>query len=438
LSIRNNVKASVLYQIVISGLQFSIIWALTRILGASGRADLAVFNSAIDVATIFGGLGLGSALVYFVASKKITVQQGWSAIAYLLFWMTLAIIALSFIFQQMGWQHRLTPFKINNFSLFLFIIIVVANIAFQLISSLLNAANEFQVPLLVRTIQLLIFIGLIVTIHLQWISIKDVSILTYISLMVFLFVAMVITLSFYAFYKLNLGTVKIFRSPVFLKVLLQFSLMAFACNTIQMLNYRLDIWFLQTYTAKEEIGIYSIATLCVQMLWLLPYQISNVYYTKFSAIKDQSNLPKLVAKLNSLLFYGAVIAFLIAFAASIFFIPFFFGIAFKKSALLLGLLLTGAICIAASMALSIFNASQDNLKVNLYSSIIGFFLCLILYPLMIKQWGVQGAAIASSISYTVTYLYLCFHFCKTEQIKCSEMFSLRPLLELKRNKILSM
>ena len=80
MSIAKNISSSFFYQIGITLLNFIATIVITRLIGPNGRGDIAIYNNAVAIATTFFSFSLGSAIVHFVASKKMTPQQAFSNI----------------------------------------------------------------------------------------------------------------------------------------------------------------------------------------------------------------------------------------------------------------------------------------------------------------------------------------------------------------------
>lgn len=419
MSVLKNVSKSLVYQVVLTSLQLAIVVLFTRWLGATGRGHLAIFNGAIEIATMVCGLGLSSAIVYYISSKQVATIDIIKGIFKLLGFAIVALFILSFLLYALKLQYLITPFSSVFFALFFFIAITIGNIIFLLFSAICNAHNEFSVPILLKCFQLAVILVAVYYFSTEYrfttFSISD-NFFYYLLIVVptyFFINALLIVYTFRHFGKekaINVSTVKNNNSVSILKTLLPFGFMAFACNSTQLLNVRMDLWFVQQWCSSSDLGVYSIAALCIQMLWLMPSQIATVFYTKWSAQMDHNQRIEQVAQTTGLLFVLTLITYIIGLVFAYIAIPFVFGKDFVQSAPILAILLLGGIPIAASMLISAYNASQNQLRVNLKSSLLGLTVSIVLYPLLIKTNGIIGAAVASSISYCVTAVYLLWQF----------------------------
>jgi O-antigen/teichoic acid export membrane protein len=72
----------------------------------------------------------------------------------------------------------------------------------------------------------------------------------------------------------------------------------------------------------------------------------------------------------------------------------------------------GVLAIAVTNIYGHFFAAENNQRILLKKSIVGFIVSLILTPLFITNYGILGATAAMSISYLVSSLVLLLAFSK--------------------------
>src|SRR5215217_4190276 len=59
-------------------------------------------------------------------------------------------------------------------------------------------------------------------------------------------------------------------------VLQKFAFIVYLCNTVQFLNYRMDLYFLNQFWRKADVGVYALALSVSQLIWILPNAISSI------------------------------------------------------------------------------------------------------------------------------------------------------------------
>jgi O-antigen/teichoic acid export membrane protein len=422
LGIQKNISSSLVYQIGISLLNFMITILITRIIGANGRGDVAIYNNAVAIATTVFGISMSSALVYFIASKKLDAQQAFSIICVASFGGFIFVSLACLLLYYFQFQLSITPFSTNGFLLIYFVAHVVFSIFNINISALLNAKEIFIFPLRLQFIQLcILLIGLILASY-HLLSSLHLTTSKIVCFIIFLYVLQTIILLIYTLQKCNISLFAITIIPSVAKQLFAFSAMAFACNAVQMCSYRMDLWFLKYYHTASIVGVYSIAVLFVQMLWIMPNQITAVLYTKFNQHQQSPKLIEFITKITALSFWIFFIVFCVCWLLSFMAIPLLFGKAFAESAILLGILLIGAIPIASALMISTYFASANLLRYNLIGSMIGFVVCIFLNFLWIPKYGYYGASFASVFAYLSNCIYLYYQFCKTNRVNFTELF----------------
>jgi O-antigen/teichoic acid export membrane protein len=418
--IQKNIQWTMLYQIGIALLNFLVIVVITKILGDSGRGAIAVYNQTIALFTTFIGFSLGSGIVYFVASKKISIAQMQRVI--ILFMLSIAVI-LGIVYLILHWNVAniytiVLPATVSKKIIFYCCLHIWCTVFFLHLGSLLNAQNVFIIQLKIMLAYLIMLLAGIAYCYYFQLIISSFSFLKYNSL---LYTGITFFLLLFAWGK---NKASIFGTPIplqLVKQLFAFTALAFLCNSIQLLSYRVDIWYLNYYFPDQLnwIGIYSIATLFIQTLWILPNALSTIFYTKFSyQINDTNAVAQKVARISSISLWIFGLLFIFTWMNSYWLIPLIFGANFKEAANYFGLLMIGAIPIASALIISTYNASNNNLKINLFGSIIGLILCLILNPILIPKYKVYGACIVSILAYSGNAIYLYYQFLKAHpQIK---------------------
>lgn len=179
-------------------------------------------------------------------------------------------------------------------------------------------------------------------------------------------------------------------------------------NAANMLNFRLDMFLVAYLLRAEYVGWYALATSITEAFLYLPKALSNVVLTK--TVTELKN----GIKSDQRLFYKGVILIMGATVIGTailapFLIPRIFSSSFVPSVIPLLLLLPGTFAmaigiIAAYHLFGLGKAFQPSLAA-LIATVTTVILDLLLIPLL----GIQGAALASTLSYTVFFL-ICLYF----------------------------
>lgn len=384
-----------------------------RMLGASGQGELALYTNFILLSSLLLGAGLPAGIVHFIAARKIEQKQVLSILlTVLLIGFALLLLALS-ILQQTALLSTFIPTLFHHNSVWfwlmlLHLLLVLLNI---FLSSILQAEALFgkaSYILIFGSITLLLLYALryfaITGIHippLNWILLALISSQL---IQLFFFLRQVYTTNpdYLHLEQIQIGAIR---------PLIQFAFLAFMTNLIQFLSYKMDIWFVNYFHGKQLTGIYALGVSLAQMLWLLPSAIQSVLYAFISTHTDRQLIIERTIKTTRQIAVYAISAGITGYLLSIYLVPILFGEEFRESVQCIGLLFIGVVPFCLSMAVSGYFAGTGRVRINLYSAILGFIVCMAADLLLIPSYGILGAAIASSISYisTVTFLLVKFH-----------------------------
>jgi O-antigen/teichoic acid export membrane protein len=413
LSFRKNIITTYAAQIISVLCSFLCAIMGARMLGAFGQGELALYTNFILLSSLLLGAGLPAGIVHFIAARKIEQKQVLSILLTVLFaGFTLLLLALG-ILQQTALLSTFIPTLFHHNSVWfwlmlLHLLLVLLNI---FLSSILQAEGLFSKAsyiLISGSITLLLLYALryfaITGIHippLNWILLALISSQL---IQLFFFLRQVYTTNpdYLHLEQIQIGAIR---------PLIQFAFLAFMTNLIQFLSYKMDIWFVNYFHGKQLTGIYALGVSLAQMLWLLPSAIQSVLYAFISTHTDRQLMIQRTIKTTKQIGLYAISAGIAGYLLSLYLVPVLFGEEFRESVQCIGLLFIGVVPFCLSMAVSGYFAGTGRVRINLYSAILGFIVCLAADLLLIPSYGILGAAIASSISYisTVTFLLVKFH-----------------------------
>jgi len=384
-----------------------------RMLGASGQGELALYTNFILLSSLLLGAGLPAGIVHFIAARKIEQKQVLSILlTVLLIGFALLLLILS-ILQSATLLSTFIPTLFHHNSVWfwlmlLHLLLVLLNI---FLSSILQAEALFG-----KASYILISgsITLLLLYTLRYFAITGIHIPPFNWILLALISSQLIQLIFFLrqVYTTNPDYLHLEQIQIgAIRPLIQFAFLAFMTNLIQFLSYKMDIWFVNYFHGKQLTGIYALGVSLAQMLWLLPSAIQSVLYAFISTHTDRQLMIQRTINTTRQIAVYAISAGITGYLLSIYLVPILFGEEFRESVQCIGLLFIGVVPFCLSMAVSGYFAGTGRVRINLYSAILGFIVCMAADLLLIPSYGILGAAIASSISYisTVTFLLVKFH-----------------------------
>jgi O-antigen/teichoic acid export membrane protein len=208
------------------------------------------------------------------------------------------------------------------------------------------------------------------------------------------------------------------------KKFFSFSFIVFITNIIQFLAYRVDYWLVTFYKGDEALGLYSLAVRLSQLFWILPLLIAGIIFPQTAddkIVNYELRVTTLVRMTVAILFVAELLALFLARPV----IPFVFGSAYERSIEPFIYLLPGIFLFSVNIILAAYYAGKKRLPVNFIGSTMCFLIVLLLDLALIPRYGINGAAVASSIAYSISGLYFIWRFTAFNKSKMSELLFLK-------------
>lgn len=207
-----------------------------------------------------------------------------------------------------------------------------------------------------------------------------------------------------------------------LRTIVSFALPSYAANIIQFLNYRLDLFLVGFFRGAAEVGLYALAATIGQLIWLLSNSIASVL---FPSVAGQRRSPRDAALRTALvarytLFASIVGATMLAFGSRLL-IGTMYGPEFLQATIPLLLLLPGITVLAPASILAAHLAGVGRPGMNLLASTVGFAATVVLDIALIPAFGMAGAAIASSVSYSIAAVATATIYIRIEPISMTDL-----------------
>jgi O-antigen/teichoic acid export membrane protein len=194
----------------------------------------------------------------------------------------------------------------------------------------------------------------------------------------------------------NLG-----QSRPYMRKFMKFGLKSYVSNIINFFNYRFDLMYMTPLVSKKEIGIYSVAQSLSELIWAIPNSVALVLLPR---IVNMSLEAKRVVYLRlcrhiSTVMVGVVV---LGYLTAGFLVPLVYSKDYIGSIFPFKLLLVGTFFMTYSKilgnAVSAFGVPEKNIYSNAAGSLTNIAINIVLIP----QYGIIGAAVAGSISYSVS------------------------------------
>ena len=196
----------------------------------------------------------------------------------------------------------------------------------------------------------------------------------------------------------------------------------------QFLNYRLDVFFVSSILGNHELGLYQLAVFLSQSLNLVPSAAQSVLFPTFAAAQTSPHKNALqLAQANRVLFLLSLVGGVLLVGFASWGIEWIFGESFRGSVTVLYWLVPGAVAFSTTTVVAGYFAGMGRPHLNMFVSIVSLTVTIPLDILLIPRWGITGAAIASTASYTMSSVISAMLFSRLTGV------SIRNLMILERD-----
>jgi O-antigen/teichoic acid export membrane protein len=208
------------------------------------------------------------------------------------------------------------------------------------------------------------------------------------------------------------GGIKLEPSLSYMKHATAYGIQVHLMNVLGFLNYRVDMFLTNWFLGSSAVGIYSIGVGLVEKLWIISQAASIVLFPKVAAetLEERRNeFTPLVAR--TVLLITALGALVLAILSrSIIFL--LYTKAFLPAVEAIRALLPGIVTLSVGRVLSNDIAGRGFPRLNIYTGLAAVLTNIVLNILWIPRYGIAGAAWASTVSYTVSFLGALLFYCR--------------------------
>jgi len=164
---------------------------------------------------------------------------------------------------------------------------------------------------------------------------------------------------------------------------------------------KIDVYFIEYLVGKKPLGIYSLAATLATHLILIIQVVIPLLLPKLATIQ---NTIERIKKLRNIIFYAIIILFGINlgfYFLGEWFVLLVFGDKYLESVIIIQILLMATSVLSLESILAQYYAFIGKIKFLIYYWVITLLLNIILNYLWIPKYGIEGAAWASLLSYTL-------------------------------------
>lgn len=384
----------------------------SRMLGPAGKGVLSVANNLISVSLIVLGFGIASSNVFYVGKERKDVDSI-IGVNLIIACFTVAVVTILYFINLKANITFLFKGLSNSTILIVLLIVPFMNLKTSLINILLglqeivsyNKINIFDNVL--SLILMIVFIFTFGSAYSVLISML-ISVLTILLILVYIL-----------FYKRNC---KINFKKILMKDMLKYGIKAQTGNAVQFLNYRLDIFIINYLLNLKQVGIYSNAVALGETMWKVSGSVSTMMLPMTTNSKNKIEMKHFVNKVTRMTLTLIIICSVLLVAVSKPIILLLLGKEYIGSVNALLLLIPGISIFSVCNILSSYIAGIGLVEKNIIASSVSCIITIILDFTLIPLLGINGASIATSISYITATMITVFFYIKITGSTIKEMF----------------
>lgn len=427
MNFRGVIVSNIAYRFLYVVINVFITLLLTRLMTVNGYGILSLMIANAAIFNLVSCLGSESGITYHYASESLPRKKVFTIICFVVLFQ-LSVFTISEIIYKIvtGNYWLITGHDIQFFlwgMVYLFSVTLTDKYtAFFYGSHLYVCFNKITV--IGSLVSLVVFAGL-------YFFVRAHDVFFYLRLFILTSFFQAVLLS--VFFHFNQQQAMLF-SPVHRedwKKFFSYSFIVFITNIIQFLAYRVDYWLVVFFKGEEALGLYSLAVRLSQLFWILPLLFAGIIFPQTAdskIVNYELRVITLVRITVAILFLAGLVAIMLA--RPLF--PFLFGKPYERSVEPFIYLLPGIFLFSVNILLAAYYAGKKQLHVNFIGSTMCFLIVLFLDLVLIPRYGINGAAIASTIAYSASGLYFIWRFTNFNRRKMSDLLFLksRDIMEI--------
>lgn len=376
---------------------------LARLLGPELRGEYALIVLIPGLMMVLGNLGIDVANVYFVGARRYAVEEVisnslWCA----------AGLGCCCIFAFVGLSRVLDLHFLRSIP-FLFLLLPVLALPLWLLGSFLNAVLQgrelfVQMNIVHLGFSLSQLLGLLFLLVLFPLGLLGAVVAWIVGVIVFF------VLSSYFVSRL-ISSKLTFRITVF-RDSLRFGIQAYFTTVCGFLSYRLDMFLVAHFLDKTEVGYYAVAVGLAELLWYLSHSAATVLIPRVAGLAS-SKADEMTSMVGRHVLILTLVSGLVLLVVGRPVVLWGFGTAYESCLRPLYLLLPGVVALSLGRIFSGYFAGRGMPKFSLFSTLLALVLNVCLNLILIPRWGLAGAAVASSVAYTLATVSSLYFFLRT-------------------------
>jgi len=385
-------------QLIAGVLQLISVVIVARSLGPEGNGQYAVALLLPSMLATFLNMGISPANVYYLGAGKVDTLTAFRTIIRLVLIITLTGLllgAVCILYFGESWFP-----DVPNYVLWTALALFPFALFQTFLASIFQGRQQFKTFNLILLAQPTLFLALLLIM-----PIFSVIRLEYVVFACLISNIVTVCISLFKVRKeISPNTDSNIQSN-YSKHVISYGLRAHLSNILAFVNYKADIFIINLIVNPAAAGIYVIAVQIVERLWLVSQSVSTVILPRLSELSSNEESRKQLTPIicRMVLAVTLVLALLLGTLAYPL-VVIIFGKAYTESVRALLLLLPGIVAGSGARVLANDIAARGRPELNMYFSAIVVVINVSGNVLLIPEFNLSGAAMATTIAYIVNFL----------------------------------
>lgn len=383
----NNSIIVITEKLIVAVSRFIYLYFIIKQFGSAGQGDFSYVNTIWNVALIFILFGFDVSIIYYISKKTFEVLNAIISNSIIFFIVTFVFGFIAFYFlQKYTPVFQKIPLNFYYISLSGAFIFLVR----QILRSILYGLGKFLYQFWGTVFVNITFLVTVLVFYVFKINNLGLLLSMFLLLTVISMIYWIVTINKLKWkFKFKVDKTLLFNQ-------LKYGSKVYLNSILISLNLRLDAFIIMYFLDSKKYGYYFVAVAISEIVNYIPQALTVVILNRVSkrkTIYDLSLFPEIVA----ILIFSALLVGLFG----SFLIPAIYGSEYSKAIIPLVILVIGAVPMGLTTIASYYLLGIDKGKVLIFPSFFALIATVVFDLLLIPVWGITGAAVASSISYSV-------------------------------------
>lgn len=204
---------------------------------------------------------------------------------------------------------------------------------------------------------------------------------------------------------------------------------------VSTLNKRLSMFLLKQHWGDERVGVFSSGTQITEGVKIIGNSLALVQFSALSNMTDRKEAVKLTLRFIKIAVVFTILALAIIVLMPTSFYEWVLSKEFSEIKHVMLYMSPGIIFLAAHTILAHYFSGTGQPKYNLYASLTGLCFTIPSTLLLVKPFGIDGAAISSSITFAASFTYHWIIFRKQSSLRLADLIPNKNDWEWAKNEL---